>query len=285
MPRDWTNRSRRDRHSYRNEHEDSETQRSGYTHRDSRNPQHEGNARSRTNRDGYYPGGEAYGPCSEDQNDYGRDVSRDGDGEFSESDTARRSSEWGMVPYQDPTIRATPSVASDSTLVIEAPAVDTGAPSNRRRRYRPRYRDYYYAYDVESVSHSSNPFYAEQSYASSPERYMYSHRTNSSSRRSSQGYQHARSTRHRQSEEDHSYPASHSSYEWEDYSQMSYRTSRYMDEDYLYYSDEEPQNGSSGTTRVEIWPGSASESVEYRSSSHELPGGSITLNLKPIIRR
>ncbi|KAH6628766.1 hypothetical protein F5144DRAFT_491914 [Chaetomium tenue] len=283
MPRGWTSRSRRDCRSSRSEHEDSDTQRSGYSHQDSRNPQNEGNARSRTNRDGYYPGGETYSPGSDDQDDYGRDVSRDGDGEFSESDTARRSSEWGMVPYQDPTIRATPSVASDSTLVIEAPAVDTGAQSNCRRRYRPHSRDHYYAYDVESVSNSSGPFRAEQSYTSSPERY--SHRTNNSSRQSSQGYQHARSTRHHQSEEDYSYPAGHSSYERNDYSQMSYRTSRYMDEECLYYSDEEPQNASSGTPRVEIWPGSVPESVEYRSPSHELPGGSITLHLKRVILR
>lgn len=264
MPHDWTSRSRRERRSYRRE--DSDTRGSEpSSHQDPRNPQHEGHARSRTNRDGYSPGSETYPPGSDDQDEYDRGTSRNGDDEFSESDTTRRPSEWGMIPYRDPTIRTSPSVASDSTLVLEAPALDTKPPSSRRRHYRSRSRDYWYAdYDSEDVSNTSGPFSAERRYTPSSERH--SRRTSTSSHQSSQGYQHAPSTRNRQREEDHPYRAVH----------------YYVDEECPYYSDEEPQKSSSGTTQFKIRSASSLKSVEYQSPSRELPGGSITCNFKSI---
>jgi hypothetical protein len=196
MPRDRTNQTRRDRRSHRSE--DLDTRDREYAHQDSRNPQHEDYARFRTNPGDYYARSEPYAPGSEVQDDYNWDASRDGDDELSESDTTRRSSEWGMIHYQDPTIKASPSVASDSTLVLEAPAFDARLSSSRQRRYRSRSRDRYHAnYDsAEDLSYSSRSFPVEQSYSPSPDRH--SPRTHNRSRRSSQGYWYAPSTRNRE---------------------------------------------------------------------------------------
>ncbi|KAH6855344.1 hypothetical protein B0I37DRAFT_423575 [Chaetomium sp. MPI-CAGE-AT-0009] len=260
----WSRRSHRSRRS-----EEPENQGSGYYHGDSRNPAHEG-----------------YAHGVNDQDDYNRDASRyDGDDELStsgytsgpshrsrESDTARRPSGWEMVPYQDSSIRTTPSVSSDSTLVLEAPAPDINPPPNRQhrhqRRHRSRSRDRCYVYDdsEHGVSSPSTPFYAERSYYS--ERRSY--RTNNNSR---------------QSYEQYSYTADHHSYEREDSSEEFYHSSRHEEQDYSYYSDEELQRSSGGTTQVNVWPNSQLRSVEREGPSREHPGGRIIYNLRSVTLR
>ena len=289
MPSDRTSRSRRDRRSHRRE--DLDARGSGYSHRDSRNLQHEDHSRSSTNPGDYYAGSGPYCPGSGDQDDYDRDASRDGDDELSESDTTRRPSEWGMIPYQDPTISTTPSVASDSTLVLEAPAFDARPPPSRRRRYRSRSRDRYHAnYDsAGGVFDSSRPFPAERSYSLSPD--PYAHGT-SSRRQSSQGHSYAGSTRNRQREEDRSYPADQypaDHYEREDCSQVSYRTIHFMDgDDYSHYSDQEYSQRyryPSGTTQTTVLPDPYSNSAVSGNHRREHPGGTIIINLRPVTLR
>jgi hypothetical protein len=284
MPRDRTSRTRRDRRSHRSE--DPDTRDREYTHQDSRNPQHEGYARFR-HPDGYYAGSEPSAPGSEVQDDYDWDASRDGDDELSESDITRRSSEWGMIPYQDPTIKASPSVASDSTLVLEAPAFDARPSSSRQRRYRSRSRDRYHANynSAEDTSYPSRRFPVERSCSPSPDRH--SSRTNNRSRRSSQGYCYAPSTRNREREEDHSYPDDYYGYEGEACSQVFYRTIHCIDGEYSHYSNEEPRRyrSSSGTAQVTILP--APHSILAVSENHRRghPGGSITVNLGRVTLR